>query len=1048
MKNRQHLRFAPSVKRLRFALSVVAILMTVVLTGAQATAEPEKMDVETHRFLIEKLEAVISATPKGDVTRVPALLRLADLFSEEARLLMMTEVEKGCIQSPKDAKEMAGCGVSNGDRRNAIKYYEMALNESSNALQSRILFQLAYLYEQNNESKKAAALYTKILSLGSKHFSKVVLGQSQAGLGEIAFKDKKFKEAKKAFELALVNKETPRRGWVVYRIAWSELNLGQAETGKQRLLQILKTPSLLTMESTEGAKIDASFQEDVARDLTVFFAKTGFSEKDIDSLWNLSPLHARKSILMDLAEEAERTGQKRAAIAVWSKLANQPIDRKNKDNALVGRERIEAQTRVATLRFGLGEKAKAVTDFKQVMLLWKKNSCEPEAECALLQKRLRKLVIDWNKNEETNLSRELLSMYTIYAAQFQDDSEMAFWGANVARELKANREASILYHQAAEEAAKTLSGPKKELAKDEKQTAQIRTVFEGSLLAEIEMAELAKDSKLRDQAYNHYLALNASGPKALEVKYQQAHVQYDAGQTAKAADMFYAIAAREDVCRAKSAPALCRQAADLALDSIVIVKNDERLEATATEFAAIYASGGSKDFSAIARRARLNIAAKAANGSSTSAMNENLKKLTDSNLKDASREDVLLTHQNRFVLAEKTRNFAAASAAAVAIINFKGATDAEREDAMAKRLWVAEMQLDFPTAYVTAKQMKMAKVKPAERELKLALLAELSGRDARPHLTKFIALTHDRKAELAARVKLIKASNYALAEFNRHFAAISKDSELLASVGLDVYARHPAPKLAKQLLAVRGVAKMPEGAVLVRAGEMKAIESWAKKLSQMKLPVGASDKTLQKSLASRVKTLSEADIFANKQIKSQDGWLQALALQTVAVENRRLKNEIMALPIPKGLKANDAHRYNVLIAHQVAPFEIKAIKIDQKLAKFWADQPAERFARAIEQSTGPKRSLFIKEAKSMIAVLNILSAAKGPAAAAERLTQAVNSETPEVRPASLASAREDVRQNPFDVESLKHLRSLEAEAGRDTMVTYLDSRMTRLGVGK
>ncbi len=1020
------------------ALALTAAMIGILLVAPIAFAEPEKMDVGTHRFLIEKLEAVLDKTPKGESTRVPALLRLADLYSEEARLLSMVEIEKGCFQNAK----LEGCGVSSSDRRNAIKFYEMALHESSGASQSRILFQLAHLYEVNGDSKKASNLYKKIIGLGPRHFSKIVLGQSQAGLGEIAFKEKRFTEAKRAFELALVNPETPRRGWVVYRIAWSELNLNQAESGKRRLVMILKTPALLTLESTVGSKADSSFQEDVARDLTMFYARTGFNENDIETLWTLSPVAARKSILMELAEEAERLGQKRAAIAVWSSLATRAIDKQDRGGALSGRERIEAQTRVATLRFGLGEKVKAVGDFKVAMDLWKKNNCEPEADCALLQKRLRKLVIDWNKNEETKLTAELLSMYRLYAGQFQSDSEMAFWGANVARELKANRDATALYRQAAEESAKQIAGGLKNV--DEKQALQVRTVFEGSLLAEIEMAELTKDVKLRGQAYEHYLALNPKGPKALEVRYQQAHVAYSAGDISKAADMFYQLAAREEQCTNKGAPALCRQAADLTLDSVVLLKNDERLEATATEFASIYSAGGAKDFSSIARRARLNIAAKAADGNSTSAMNDNLKKLTDSNLKDASNAEVLLTHKNRFVLAEKTRNFAQASAAAVAIINFKGATAEEREDAMAKRLWVAEMQLDFPTAYVTARQMKMENVKPADRELKLALLAELSGRDARPHLSKFISLTHDRKAELAARVKLVKASNYSVAEFNRHFSVLARDIELLANVGLDVYARHPSQSLAKRLLSVRGLAKLPEGTVLVRAGDVKVIEAWAKRLVSHRLPVGAGDKVLQKALGARVRTLADADGFANKMIQSQDGWLQALALQTVSVENRRLKYEILALPLPKGLKEQEQRRYQTLIAQQVAPFEIKAIKIDQKLGKFWAQDPAERFSRTLELSTGPKRGLLVREARSMISVLAMLEAV-GPQAALKRLTRAVNSEAPEVRAASLASAREDVRENPFDVDSLKRLRSLEAEAGGDTMVAYLDSRMTRLG---
>lgn len=1031
--------FGGFTKKLMLTLSVASAFSVVapMANAPRAFAEPQKMDVGTHRFLIEKLESVIANTPKGDSTRVPALLRLADLFSEEARLLSLKEVESGCFDSAQanvNGKEI--CGSSASDRQSAIKYYEMALHESSGANQSRILFQLAYLYEAHGQNGKAANLYRRILALGQKHFSKTILGQSQAGLGEIAFKDKKFSEAKRAFELALKNDQTPRRGWIQYRIAWSELNLGQAQSGKRRLLLILKTPALLTFESTTGAKVDASFQEDIARDLTVFYARTGFNEKDIQDLWALSPAHARKDILVTLAEEAERLGQKRSAIAVWSFVATRPVEQQHLEN----RERIEAQARVSTLRFGLGEKKKAVSDYKQAIALWDKSGCSPEAECALLQKRLRKLVLDWNKNEETSLSRELLEMYRLYAARFSNDSEMAFWGANVARELKANREAMALYHQAAEQSAQAIAKG------EDKQDSKIRTVFEGSLLSEIEMAEATKDAKLREKAYGHYLALNPQGPKSLEVKYQLAHVTYERGDMSKAADQFYQLAAREEACRSgKSTPIFCRQAADLALDAIVVLKNDERLEATALEFASMHPGAGSKDYGAIARRARLNIAAKAADSKSSSAMNENLEKLSKLNLKDASRDEVLLTHRNRFVLAEKTRNFAAASAAAVAIINFPGATAAEREDAMAKRLWVAEMQLDFPTAYVTAKQMKMTNMKPADRELKLALLAELSGRDARGHLKKFIALTKDRKAELAARVKLIKASGYSVAEFNRHASALSRNPEVMAGVGFEVYARNPSTRLAKQILSIRGVAKTAEGGVLVRAGQIKPIEVWAKRLASSKLPTNAGDKALQKALATRVRSLQDADTFANKAIKSQDAWLQAMALQTVAVENRRLKDEILALPMPKGLKAPEQKRYQTLINRQVAPFEIKAIKVDQKIAKFWAQNPAENLARTIELSTGAKRAFLIREARAMIDVLKMLDSSMGPASAAKRLARAVESDPPEVRPSTLASAREDVKENPFDVDSLKRLRQLESEAGRDTMVTYLDSRMGNMG---
>ena len=63
----------------KLALLSATIFVAVSGVSFGAFAAPEKMDVGTHRFLIEKLEAVLDSTPKGDSTRVPALLRLADL---------------------------------------------------------------------------------------------------------------------------------------------------------------------------------------------------------------------------------------------------------------------------------------------------------------------------------------------------------------------------------------------------------------------------------------------------------------------------------------------------------------------------------------------------------------------------------------------------------------------------------------------------------------------------------------------------------------------------------------------------------------------------------------------------------------------------------------------------------------------------------------------------------------------------------------------------------------------------------------------------------
>lgn len=958
---------------------MTALVVTLVATiGVSALADnremypdenSERMDIGTHAFLIEKLETVLKATPEGDSTRVPAMLRLADLYSERGRLTMLKEIEAGCAQN----KAQPICGSSEGDRKGAIRHYEGALKESNGSMQSRILFQLAHLYEVDGRDSLAADLYKQIIKAGQPQFSKVVVGQSLAGLGEIAFRSKNFKEARAKYEEALQNTATPRQGWIVYRLAWCDLNLNQTERGKQRLLTILKTPALTRLESTEGVKTDSSFQEDVARDLTIFYAKTGYDKGDVEELWNLSPVDARKSILMDLAEESERVGEKRASISVWAVLAA-----KTKDTTSTGYERLEAQTRVTSLHYSLGDKKRAESEFAATMAMWKTTKCTPTAECDLLQKRLRKLVIDWNKNETTEPTASLFSVYQSYARQFALDAEMAFWGANVGRALKKNRDAVHLYRQAADASLAAI--------KAKSEDKNMPTVFEGSLLAEIEMAELTQDTKLREQAYNHYLELNPNGQKALEVRYQLAHMAYKRGDVKASAPAFFVLAKDARECREHVAASkqICRAAADLSLDALVILKDDSTLEQWATQLAATYPDA-SAEYTKIARRARLNMAAKAANGSSKSEMNDNLAKLREANLAGASREDTLLTYRNRFVLAEKTKNLDEADAAATAILAYKGSSASDREDALAKKLWVAETKKDFVTAYATAKQMKMSGTRADERELRLSYLAELAGKDAKPHLRAYIAQNHnqtrDKKGELAARVRLMKLSGYSAREFDAQFQALSKSPEIFASVAIEVYARQPSKSLRTRILAVRGVAKTADGAHIARSSELKTLETWMNSLGRTSLPQNASDKVLAHALQTRVQDLARADRFANSMIATKDGWLQAVALNSVAKENRRLHDEILSLPAPKGLKGQEKKRYSLLIERQVQPFARKAGAVEHKLASFWS--ASESYSRSVEASAGPKRQMLAREARIL--------AMGAPASVAKRLTKAAES---------------------------------------------------------
>ena len=70
-----------------------------------------------------------------------------------------------------------------------------------------------------------------------------------------------------------------------------------------------------------------------------------------------------------------------------------------------------------------------------------------------------------------------------------------------------------------------------------------------------------------------------------------------------------------------------------------------------------------------------------------------------------------------------------------------------------------------------------------------------------------------------------------------------------------------------------------------------------------------------------------------------------------------------------------------------------------------------------------------------------------PDAVSRRLERAASREVDTVRPNAVQAAIEDVRENPFDLSSIRELRDIEMQRGQDTMVAYLETRIRGLERG-
>src|SRR5690606_10775791 len=173
------------------------------------------------------------------------------------------------------------------------------------------------------------------------------------------------------------------------------------------------------------------------------------------------------------------------------------------------------------------------------------------------------------------------------------------------------------------------------------------------------------------------LRLNPNGQKALEVEYQSAHLLLDKGQHENAAVKFKEIALTQ-----RSGPKWIKdKSADLSLDTLVLLKDDEKIENWALEFVQKIPKRKS-EFLVIARKSTLNQAAKAINGTaSDSELERQYKKLQNANLKGASNDVKINFYKHRSLIAVKVKNLDSLIASSNLVLRAKGVSAAEKNEA-------------------------------------------------------------------------------------------------------------------------------------------------------------------------------------------------------------------------------------------------------------------------------------------------------------------------------------------------------------------------------
>jgi hypothetical protein len=944
------------------------------------------------------MERVLKAMDVKDPSWVPTQQRLADTLAERARTRFMQEVEANCD----------GCKGSKADRQKAIQIYESILSQVQLNEHGPILFQLGHLYEMAGQNDKAIELFQSITKdAKKKSIAADIVSRSHAELGDLLFQKGKFKEAKANYEVALKDKKLQNRALTVYNMAWCDFNQDKLAPAIKTMEGLLSKPELITRDTEDGSKYDPVFHADVVRDLGTFYARRNITTKEIARYEVLSPKEKRKELLLNFAQEADRIGQKQAAHDILSRYLDQ--------EGLTDTETLEAFVRMAKINYDRGQTGQSTRDFEKAAKAFK-NTCKDPSKCEELKKTMKTYVTELHRSKKLKPDQDLLNSYVIYSNTFPEDTEMTTRGAQVAMDMGKPAIAAQLYRAISDNS---------DLSEKERQNA---------LLNEVAAGEKSGDANIQKAAYINFLKKGKDEGKSFEVRYQMAYLSYQQKQLKEAAVAFNDLATDK-----KGNAELRKKSADLALDSLAQLKNDEQIQDLAANYAVVFPSHKA-EYETTARKALMNQAAALANNpnSSKSDMRTVLKRITNTNLASANSEEKVLFYTNESILAQKLGE----EEIYVQALNKLIASDvtAARKEALLEQLTgYYEKKLDFTNAYKTALRLKMPKVSEKDREFRLGTLADLANQNPQRHYRAALKLGIKGDRAMVMRTRLVLMSANPAAELKVQSSELRRNPTMLNETALLVFARNGMSGNLKSVLDMKEIRNRS-------AAQFIQKQPFYSKAANFKNQIAAhmistkSDRQMQRDITERIKLLAKADALLADANRTRDITAQLMALEVVAIENDRMVRDLVNLPMPKGLTPQEQAQYVGILKGKSKPYLMKAKFAEQREQDLLNNSSALAQMAQDYRTARPEIQNILKREMSLITQLQASGKMKSAVSDALNSSQASASD--------LASARKSVAAEPNNAGEIVKLKNLETKMGHPLMASYLDGRLNQLQRGK
>jgi hypothetical protein len=944
-----------------------------------------ELDTANQGVLINKFEMIYRHLAENDPSKVGVTLRLADLYADRARQNSARATDGGS-----DLEE------SRQDREKALRLYTEVMDRAPESARGKIRMQMGHLHQMNGQGDKALSLYSRIITEG--HDPKVH-SEAHLSLGEIYFKRREYNKA-------LDHYGKVATGLAAHRRAWSHFNLRQFPSAVTEVEGLLRNPELLSTSVTSKTQIDTAFQEEVARDYVTFLSQTPVTQARIETLMELSPANTKLANGQALAAELERLGKKDEALLAWTYVGGQisnPSDRLN------------AQIAMAQLHLDKEDKAAALKVFGQAMQSWKDLGFKDSPSEAELKRRARHFVVSWNQTEKKTPSPELLSAYGHYLALFANDIEMHMYTAQVAV-AQNNYVAAMASYTAA-----------RDLLLNDKSPEAIEKL-EGVVLSQIEVSESAKDADMAQTAYESYIQYSPKKTKLLEVQYQKARALYDKGNYGPASLELHALAVS-----GKSNPTLRKQAADLSLDALVLLKDEAKLMTWAREFEGVFANQRS-DFSEIVQKGVLTKAAGLALANPAGA----LAALNEFEPAKASAEDKLKYYKNKMILAEKVGDITVAASAADSLLALPNISKEDRELAWGRKAYFAEMRLDFSTAFAATEKLERT-LASDEKAFKLAVFAELSGRQSSGLYMHYLGQAKDAERKRLVAAELVRKAKNPDLEIEKVRQILAADSNLLAQLYAEAYAKTGKESISKKVLADAKLRDTDSGKLFQRHAFLKDFAVVKKTLVNDKLDTSTNNK-LAASIKRRANLLNKTEELTKKSIQTGDWTAQLVSIDLLAKESERFYQDLLSAPMPQGLSPEEEQEYLGLLSNQAMPYQTKSAEAKSKVGQFWTADWATPLQASWQHK--PLRPLIQNEIDALKEI-----APQDQLAKLDLFKEATTlAEKPSLKDVQVA--RQAVFDNPKSRQALEQLLVLERKADNLAMSEYLSTRLNDLSKGQ